>query len=167
MPAVVIEPGQAFGTGSHATTLLCLELLLERAGGPLLDLGCGSGVLAPAAARLGHAPCWPATTIRITDVRTRRGAERRSRMQPGRPNALYDELPKAVELWLANLRLTPLQELTSHPERPPRLIVRACSQASLRAPRVPLRGAPPAGRLGGPAARARGGRVTFSVEFLG
>ena len=56
LPAVVIDPGQAFGTGSHATTLLCLELLLEQPPGPMLDLGCGSGVLAIAAARLGHAP---------------------------------------------------------------------------------------------------------------
>lgn len=53
---VVIDPGQAFGTGAHATTRLCLELLLEiPASGALLDLGCGSGVLAIVAARLGFA----------------------------------------------------------------------------------------------------------------
>ncbi|MBV8712129.1 MAG: 50S ribosomal protein L11 methyltransferase [Solirubrobacterales bacterium] len=54
---LVIDPGQAFGTGSHATTRLCLELMLSlRGGGALVDLGCGSGVLAIAAARLGWAP---------------------------------------------------------------------------------------------------------------
>jgi ribosomal protein L11 methyltransferase len=59
---LVIDPGQAFGTGAHHTTRLCLELL---AGEPVpeasdaagvMDLGCGSGVLAIAAAKLGWGP---------------------------------------------------------------------------------------------------------------
>jgi ribosomal protein L11 methyltransferase len=59
---VVIDPAQAFGTGAHPTTRLSLELLLEvvadgePAGVPLVDLGCGSGVLAIAAAKLGFTP---------------------------------------------------------------------------------------------------------------
>lgn len=54
---LVIDPGQAFGTGAHATTRGCLEAMLELpASGPLLDLGCGSGVLAIAAAKLGWRP---------------------------------------------------------------------------------------------------------------
>jgi len=54
--AVVIDPGRAFGTGSHPTTRLCVELLLECDRGSLTDVGCGSGILAIAAARLGFAP---------------------------------------------------------------------------------------------------------------
>jgi ribosomal protein L11 methyltransferase len=53
---VVVDPGRAFGTGAHATTRLCLELLQLVPRGTLLDAGCGSGVLAIAAARLGFAP---------------------------------------------------------------------------------------------------------------
>jgi ribosomal protein L11 methyltransferase len=54
---VAIDPGMAFGTGAHPTTRMCLELLLELApGGAFADLGCGSGVLAIAAAKLGWAP---------------------------------------------------------------------------------------------------------------
>ncbi len=58
---IVIDPGRAFGTGAHASTRMCLELLLQLAAerplrGALLDVGAGSGVLAIAAAELGFAP---------------------------------------------------------------------------------------------------------------
>jgi len=54
--SIVIDPGRAFGTGAHPTTRLCLELLagIPRAG--VVDVGCGSGVLAISAAKLGFAP---------------------------------------------------------------------------------------------------------------
>jgi len=52
---IVLDPGQAFGTGDHPTTRLCLELLEQEplAGQTLADIGCGSGILAIAAAKLG------------------------------------------------------------------------------------------------------------------
>jgi len=57
--AIVLEldPGLAFGTGTHATTALCLEWLDARVSGPaaVLDYGCGSGILALAALKLGAA----------------------------------------------------------------------------------------------------------------
>jgi ribosomal protein L11 methyltransferase len=54
---VVVDPGQAFGTGAHPTTRLCLDLLCElEPAGELVDLGTGSGVLAIAAAKLGWNP---------------------------------------------------------------------------------------------------------------
>jgi ribosomal protein L11 methyltransferase len=68
---VVIDPGQAFGTGAHHTTRLCLELLLEREpAGALADWGCGSGVLAIAAAKLGWDPVlacdWEEASVEAT-----------------------------------------------------------------------------------------------------
>jgi ribosomal protein L11 methyltransferase len=54
---IVIDPGDLFGAGTHPTTQLCLELLLElEPGGPLCDWGAGSGILAVCAARLGYGP---------------------------------------------------------------------------------------------------------------
>ncbi|HKU88095.1 MAG TPA: 50S ribosomal protein L11 methyltransferase [Casimicrobiaceae bacterium] len=54
---VMLDPGVAFGTGSHPTTRLCLAWLRQRVkpGCSVLDYGCGSGILAIAAARLGAA----------------------------------------------------------------------------------------------------------------
>jgi ribosomal protein L11 methyltransferase len=54
---IVIDPGQAFGTGAHPSTRLTLQLLVELPrGGALADWGCGSGILSVAAARLGFDP---------------------------------------------------------------------------------------------------------------
>jgi len=51
---LVLDPGLAFGTGSHPTTRMCLQWLVrERPTGTVLDYGCGSGILAIAASKLG------------------------------------------------------------------------------------------------------------------
>jgi ribosomal protein L11 methyltransferase len=62
---VVIDPGRAFGTGAHPTTRLCLELLQEVGPTSLLDVGCGSGVLSVAAAKLGFVPV---TAVDVDEV---------------------------------------------------------------------------------------------------
>jgi ribosomal protein L11 methyltransferase len=124
LPAVVIDPGRAFGTGSHATTLLCLELLLDQPPGPALDIGCGSGVLALAAARLGHAPVLACDDDpAAVEVAGENAARNDCAIKIWQCDALYDELPKGIDLWLANLQLAPLQELAWRPDLPPRLIV--------------------------------------------
>ena len=75
---VVIAPAPgAFGTGAHPTTRGCLELLLElEPGGGLADLGCGSGVVAIAAARLGWAPVYALDYDQRAVEATSRNAQR-------------------------------------------------------------------------------------------
>jgi ribosomal protein L11 methyltransferase len=108
---VVIDPGLAFGTGAHATTRLCLELLLEREPGSVLDLGCGSGVLAVAAARLGFAPV---TALDVDPAAVKAAGENARRnaveIDVRCADVFADELPKA-QLALANITLDATQEL--------------------------------------------------------
>ena len=75
---MIIEPAPgAFGTGAHPTTRGCLELLLElEPGGGLADLGCGSGVVAIAGARLGWAPVYGLDFDARSVGATERNAER-------------------------------------------------------------------------------------------
>lgn len=75
---IELDPGLAFGTGTHATTALCLEWMDQRdlAGLAVVDYGCGSGILAIAALKLGAAE---ATAIDIDPqalIATRENAER-------------------------------------------------------------------------------------------
>jgi ribosomal protein L11 methyltransferase len=107
---VVIDPGQAFGTGAHTTTRLCLELLLELPPtGSLLDLGCGSGVLAIAAARLGYARVFAVDSDPAAVAATQANAARNAvEIDVGRADLRSDPLPGA-ETVTANL-LAPLLE---------------------------------------------------------
>ncbi len=103
---LVVDPGQAFGTGSHSTTRLCLALLaeVEPAAGSVVDLGCGSGVLAIAAARLGFGPVTALDADRLAVEATRQNAAANgvALERVGRAN-LRDEPAPAAGLVLANL----------------------------------------------------------------
>ena len=103
--AVVVDPGRAFGTGSHATTRLCLEMLAERPPASLLDLGCGSGVLAIAAAKLGYAPVTGLDVDQDAVAATLANALANGvEIEARRADFLADELPGA-ELTVANVTL--------------------------------------------------------------
>jgi ribosomal protein L11 methyltransferase len=58
LAVIKFDPGMAFGTGKHETTKACLQYIDECAvvGGSFLDMGCGSGILSIAAAKLGYGP---------------------------------------------------------------------------------------------------------------
>lgn len=106
---VVIDPGQAFGTGAHHTTRLCLELLLEvEPGGALMDVGCGSGVLAIAAAKLGFGPVAGLDHERESVAATRANAAVNGvEIAVERHDLLHDGPARAAPTVLANL-LRPL-----------------------------------------------------------
>lgn len=110
---VVIDPGMAFGTGQHATTKGCLTLLIAEPGGSLVDVGCGSGVLAIAARKLGYDPVWAIdcdplaveatiANARVNGVSLRIGAR----------NVEHDRLPQAQTL-VANITANPVIALVA------------------------------------------------------
>ena len=109
--SVVVDPGRAFGTGAHPTTRACVELLAGLERGSLLDAGCGSGVVAVAAARLGFAPVSAvdldeiavgvaAETVRQNDVA----------IDVSRADVLVDDLP-ATDVVVANIELAVVEQL--------------------------------------------------------
>jgi ribosomal protein L11 methyltransferase len=116
---LIVDPGQAFGTGAHPTTRLCLEYLLEladggEAGGPLTDLGTGSGVLAIAAAKLGWDPVTgydhEAAAIEAAGANAAvNGVE----LELQRRN-LRESLPEPARICLANMTSPILKAVAGH-----------------------------------------------------
>ena len=101
--SVVIDPGRAFGTGAHATTRLCLELLQGLSPGACLDVGCGSGVIAIAAAKLGFDPVVAVDVDeQAIDATLRNVATNGVAVQAFRADACVAPLPSA-DVAVANL----------------------------------------------------------------
>jgi ribosomal protein L11 methyltransferase len=109
--AIVIDPGRAFGTGAHQTTQLCIELLRGLEPGSLADLGCGSGVLAIVAAKLGFAPVIALDSDENAIAATRANAKLNGvELDARRADVLRDELP-AVTVTVANITRQALETL--------------------------------------------------------
>ena len=108
---LVLDPGMAFGTGSHPTTRLCLEWL-ERTVTPdvsILDYGCGSGILAIAAAKLG------AGEVLGVDIDEQAVSAARSNAERNAVAVRFDDSAKAIEgqfdIVVANILSNPLKAL--------------------------------------------------------
>lgn len=110
---VAMDPGLAFGTGTHPTTALCLEWLDAHPprDGAVVDFGCGSGVLALAALRLGarSASCFdidPQALMATRDNASANGLSERVRLCDS-----VGAIPRGADLLLANILSGPLVEL--------------------------------------------------------
>ncbi len=108
---VQLEPGMAFGTGAHPTTRHCLELIEQtlQPGEAVVDLGCGSGILAIAAARLGARRVLALDNdplaVELAQLNVQRnGVAERVRVSLGSFPVDGDERIDPVELLVANLR---------------------------------------------------------------
>jgi ribosomal protein L11 methyltransferase len=110
-PTVVIDPGRAFGTGAHPTTRLCVELLARAERGSLLDVGCGSGILSIAAARLGFGPIASVDIDPIAvETTIANAAANRVAVDASVLDGEEDELPHA-DVAVANVLLAPVERI--------------------------------------------------------
>jgi ribosomal protein L11 methyltransferase len=109
--AVVVDPGRAFGTGAHPTTRACIELISRLERGSLLDAGCGSGVVAVAAARLGFDAVYGVDSDDVA-VEVARETARANGVDVSlaRADVLADELPRA-DVVVANVELGVVERL--------------------------------------------------------
>jgi len=128
LPTVYLDPGLAFGTGTHATTHLCLDWLTKQKlqGTSVIDYGCGSGILAIAALKLG------ARDALGVDIDTQAVDVSRENAKTNAVNDQYTAcLPKALsddlqaEIVLANILAEPLMTLA------PRIVKMVMPQGKL------------------------------------
>jgi ribosomal protein L11 methyltransferase len=114
---LILDPGLAFGTGSHATTFLCLEWLddLDLDKRILIDYGCGSGILAIAAVLMGASRVIAIDNDPQALAATKENA-RRNDISPGRLLVCSpaDQPPVTADYLVANILATPLIELAEH-----------------------------------------------------
>jgi len=115
---VVIDPGRAFGTGGHATTQLCIELVAELEPASLVDVGCGSGVIAIAAALLGFAPVVAVDVDPAALDATRRNAATNGVLLDVRELDANLEAPPLAGIAVANISLERVESLLTRVEAP-------------------------------------------------
>lgn len=110
---VRLDPGLAFGTGTHPTTALCLEWLdgLSWNGESLFDYGCGSGILAVAALRLGAGHAWGLDNDPQALIASQENAQRNGVGERVSLLSVRDSLPPPCDRLAANILLNPLIEL--------------------------------------------------------
>lgn len=114
--AIILDPGLAFGTGTHPTTSLCMEWLADHevSNHCVIDYGCGSGILAMAAARLGARPVY-AVDIDPQAIQASLDNLKRNQLEQQVVTALVDDVELPVcDVLLANVLLNPLLELADH-----------------------------------------------------
>jgi ribosomal protein L11 methyltransferase len=119
-PVLEIDPGAAFGGGAHPTTQLLLEALATRlqGGETVLDVGCGSGVLALAAVRMGAASAVGIDVDPAAVAATRANAERNGLAPQVTAQATpLEELPGTFDVVLANIGQDVLIALAPEIER--------------------------------------------------
>jgi ribosomal protein L11 methyltransferase len=112
---VRLDPGLAFGTGTHPTTALCLEWLdAQRVDGArVVDYGCGSGILGLAAAKLGAQRVWCFDTDPQALTATRDNAAQNELSGSIAVCESPQELPPQADILLANILAAPLSALAS------------------------------------------------------